>query len=354
MAERVRWGILGNAAIARVCVIPAIQRSRNGRVVVLGTRRPDHARELARTQGIARVVGDYEEVLADPEVEAVYLPLPNHLHHPWALRALAAGKHVLCEKPLACKAAEARSMAAAAREAGRHLMEALMYRFHPRSLRIRQLVAEGELGPIRLVRAAFCYRMDPALLQTGAAPRLQPNMGGGALLDVGCYGVSLARWLLDDEPTHVQAQALYHPGGVDLHLVGSLRFGDRALAGVEASFLSALQQTYSVLGETGAVDLPHDAFIPWERETFFLRRGSDQQEGKPESVAGADEYRLMVEHFGDMLTGRARPGVTLDDSIANLQVLDALAQAAGSGRTVVPDRTTAAAAPRHTPQGPHP
>jgi predicted dehydrogenase len=341
---------LGNATIARVCMIPAIQRSRNGRVGVLASRTPESARELAHSQGIPLVVGAYEDVLADPSVDAVYIPLPNHLHHPWALKALAAGKHVLCEKPLACNAAEAQAMAAAARETGCHLMEALMYRFHPRSLRIHALASQGSLGPIRLVRAAFGYRMAPDLLAAGETPRLRLAMGGGALLDVGSYGVSLSRWLLGEEPTRVQAQALFHPSGVDLHLVGSLQFGQRALASIEASFVSALQQTYNVLGEDGAVDLPHDAFIPWEKEARFLLRGRDDEQGRPEVVTGVDEYRLMVEHFGDVVTGRIPPAVTLADSIGNLLVLDAMAQAARTGRTVAPGVPNGAAPATLTPQ----
>jgi xylose dehydrogenase (NAD/NADP) len=146
VTERIRWGILGNATIARVCVIPAIQNSRNGKVWALGTRSPSLAEELAARNRIARVYDGYHAVLADPEVQAVYIPLPNQLHHPWALRALGAGKHVLCEKPLACTAREAEEMAAVARARGLLLMEALMYRFHPRSRRIREMVTDGAIG----------------------------------------------------------------------------------------------------------------------------------------------------------------------------------------------------------------
>lgn len=335
MPEAVRWGILGNAAIARICVIPAIARSANGRLRALSSRNPAAAREIAAAHRIERLYDRYEAVLEDPEVDAVYIPLPNHLHRPWTLEALAAGKAVLCEKPLACNAGEAAEMAAAAAKSGSLLMEAFMYRFHPRSRRIRRMVAEGELGELRLVRAAFCYAMAPEILEAGQNPRLQPEMGGGALLDVGCYGVSLARWLYGAEPKAVQAQAVYHPRqDVDVHLAAVMRFADRGLATLEASFITALQQTYTVVGSTGAVDLPHNAFIPWEADAGFLQRDQDDEHGRPQTTAGVDQYRLMVEHFADVLTGRRPPVFSIEDSVANMRVLDALAEAARSGRTV--------------------
>ena len=335
MGTEVQWGILGHATIARKCVIGAIQKYCNGAVRALASRTPDKARETAARHGIPLLYDSYEAVLADPAVTAVYIPLPNHLHLPWTLRALAAGKHVLCEKPLACSAAEAREMAAAARAADRFLMEGFMYRFHPRSQRVKALVDQGAIGQLRLVRVAFCYPMAADLIESGANARLQPGMGGGALLDVGCYGVSLARWMMGAEPVHVQAQASYHPGGVDWHMVASLNFGDRRLAVVEASFIAALQQTYSVVGQGGAIDLPHDAFIPWERDAAFRLRGPDEEAGTRHLVDGADEYQRMVEHFADVVRGDAPAFFTPAESIANMRVLDALAAAALSGKRLV-------------------
>jgi xylose dehydrogenase (NAD/NADP) len=252
MSERLKWGVLGNATIARVCVIPAIQRSGNGIVHALATRSPEQAVALASEHHIEHVYGNYEALLGDPEIDAVYVPLPNHLHHPWTIRALQAGKHVLCEKPLACRAPEALEMAEAASRAGLLLMEALMYRFHPRSRRIQQMVSGGEIGEPRWVRTSFCFHIGEERLAACDNPRMRPEMGGGALLDVGCYGVSVARWLLGAEPGCLQAQAIYHPSGVDVHFVGTLRFAHSHLATVEASFVSALQQTYAVVGTEGS------------------------------------------------------------------------------------------------------
>lgn len=334
MTDQVRWGILGNATIARKCVIGAIQKSRNGLVHALATRSPADAAEVVAENNVRNIYDGYDALLADPVVDAVYVPLPNHMHLPWTLKALSAGKHVLCEKPLACNAREAREMAARAKETGLLLMEAFMYRFHPRSRHIKQIVDQGNIGKPCLVRSAFCYHMDDDMLQSGANARLKSEMGGGALLDVGCYSVSAARWLLNAEPTAVQAQAVYHPAGVDMHLVGTLRFEEEKLAVLEASFISALQQTYTVVGSDGAIDLPHDAFIPWEKDAVYTLRKKDEEVGEEYVIQGADEYQLMVEHFSDAVLGRTELDRTPDDSVANMRVLDALAEAAKTRNTV--------------------
>jgi predicted dehydrogenase len=334
MAEAIKWGVMGNATIARVCVIPAIQKSCNGRVHALATRSPAQAQEVAAVNHVGQIYNSYDALLVDAAIDAIYIALPNHLHHAWTIKALKAGKHVLCEKPLACSAKEALEMASVSEDCGRCLMEAFMYRFHPRSRRIKQLVAEGRIGAPCLVRAAFCYRMPEKDWASEKNARLKPEMGGGALLDVGCYNVSVARWFLGAEPTQVQAQAVYHPRGVDVHMVGTLGFADTGLAIFEASFISALQQTYSIAGADGVIELPHNAFVPWENDAAFLLRGQDQEEGQQHVIAGADEYRLMVEHFADVTLGKTELMYPLGDSIGNMRALDALAQAARTGETV--------------------
>ena len=162
---------------------------------------------------------------------------------------------------------------------------------------------------------------------------MKPEMGGGALLDVGCYGVSVARWLLDAEPLQVQAQAVYHQREVDIHTVGLLRFPGNVLATVEASFITALQQTYTVIGTEGAIELPHDAFVPWEKDAVFTVRDRDEERGREHTTPGVDGYRLMVEHFADAIQKGTRLAFSPDESIRNMQVLDALAESARSGQT---------------------
>jgi xylose dehydrogenase (NAD/NADP) len=334
MAEQIKWGVLGNAEIARVCVIPALEKSRNGIVHGLATRAPENARQVVADNNITQVYSSYGDLLADPDIDAVYIPLPNHLHHPWTLKALQAGKHVLCEKPLACNAREAQEMADTAAAGGLLLMEGMMYRFHPRSQNIKQMVARGEIGRISLVRSAFCYKMDEELLASGNNARLKPEMGGGALLDVGCYSVSVVRWYMGTEPTELQAQAVYYSSGVDMHVVASLRFPENKLATLEASFISSMQQTYSVVGSEGAIELPHDAFIPWEKDAAFTVRGKDQEVGQNHVTPGADEYSLMVEHFADAVLGKTALTLLPEESIRNMRVLDGLAEAARTGKTI--------------------
>jgi len=335
MADKIKWGVLGNARIARVCVIPAICKSSNGTVHAFATRSPEQATELSAQHRIRHPYDSYDTLLADPDIDVVYVPLPNNLHHPWTLKALDAGKHVLCEKPLACNTRQAEEMAEAAEDSGLLLMEAFMYRFHPRSKRVKQSIEDGLIGTPKLIRSAFCYSMEEDQMEDENNPRLRFDMGGGALLDVGCYGVSVTRWLMGAEPTHVQGQAEYHSGGVDLHFVGTLRFPGGGLATLEASFVSALQQTYTVLGSAGAIELPHDAFVPWEREATYTVRGLDEEEGSQHIVPSADEYQLMVEHFADAILGKTSLAFSPQESVRNMQVLDALAEAAQTGRTVI-------------------
>jgi xylose dehydrogenase (NAD/NADP) len=165
-------------------------------------------------------------------------------------------------------------------------------------------------------------------------PRLAPQQGGGALLDVGSYGVSTAHWMLGSEPLQVQATAIYHTSGADLLFAGTLLFAGDAVATVAAGFIGALEQTYRVSGELGAIETPHDAYIPGEKDTHLILRGADQPTGRQMAVQGVDQYRLMIEHFADAAVGRCQPLVPIRESVANMRVLDALAQAARSGHSI--------------------
>ena len=334
MSDSIQWGVLGCATIARVCVIPAIQASHNGTVAAIASRSPSKAKELSHLHDIPKVYAEYAALLDDPDIDAVYIPLPNHLHCRWTIKALDAGKHVLCEKPLARNAAEAGKMAVAAARTGKQLMEGFMYRFHSRSRRIKQMIDTNAIGTPLLVRSAFCYRMKQSDWDSPKNARLNPDMGGGALLDVGCYSVSVARWMLGTEPVRVQAQAVFHPNDVDIHLVGSLRFPGNRLATLEASFISALQQTYTVIGSEGAIETPHNAFIPWDREAIFVLREKEQEQGRAITTSGEDQYRKMVEHFADAVLNLTQLAYPPGESVCNMRVLDALAQAARTSKAV--------------------
>jgi len=282
--------VLGAASIADTDVMPAISASDNGRLVAIASRDPERALALASKHSVARVCARYEEVLADPEVDAVYIPLHHSAHKEWALRAAAAGKHVLCEKPLAMNAAEAEEMKAGAERAGVLLMEAFMYRFHPRP---REFVA-GLHDPM-FVNATFGFTLqDPENF------RLRRDLGGGALLDVGCYTVSIARWILG-EPVGVAASAhlAEGPDGVDMTVSALLRFAGGATASVWASFEGPEEQEVTVVAEGGRAR---------------LERPFSQMEPNP--------YQLMVESFGQSVLGGYEVELPVSDSVANMRVLD--------------------------------
>jgi xylose dehydrogenase (NAD/NADP) len=338
MNLNIKWGIIGNATIARKCMIPAIFNSANGCIQALASRNPEKAETLAAKYDISQLYSRYESVIEDKQVDVVYIPLPNHLHKEWTIKALKAGKHVLCEKPLACNAAEAIEMAAVASGNGLHLMEALMYRFHPRSRTIHKIVSQGKIGAPRLVRVSFCFHIEEQILEKKENARLKKK-GGGVLLDVGSYGVSVARWVMGENPQSVQAAAHFNAEGVDIHAAGVLHFRNWGLATIEASFISALQQTYTIVGETGSIELPHNAFIPWEKDTSYVYRGKNEEIGSQEIIPGADEYRLMAEHFSDVIIHGASPLIDTYDSIQNMRVLDALAKSARIGQRVAINET---------------
>ncbi|HEX4835690.1 MAG TPA: Gfo/Idh/MocA family oxidoreductase [bacterium] len=323
-AETVAWGVLGVAHIALRAVIPAIQRAANGRLVAIASRDPSRAEDAARRLGVPHAHGSYEALLDDPEVQAVYIPLPNALHHRWSLACAAAGKHVLCEKPLALTVGECREMAAACRRSGVALMEAFMYRFHPRTEHVASLTSEGVLGDLRVVRAAFTFAAsDP---RTNI--RFRPDLGGGALYDVGCYTVNVSRMLLG-EPEEVFACGVVGASGVDEQVGAVLRFRGGRVALIDCGLTLPRRQEYEVVGTEGTATAPA-AFLPGTADAeIHLVRGAER---KVVSVPGTEQYQRMVEHFGDTVLGRAGPRLSPDDATANVRVLEALLASLRSGR----------------------
>jgi D-xylose 1-dehydrogenase (NADP+, D-xylono-1,5-lactone-forming) len=323
MAEqKVRWGVLGTSNIGRRAVLPAIQRSGNGDLVAVASRAADRARAFADELGIPRAYASYEQLLADPEIEAVYIPLPNSMHREWTIKAAEAGKHILCEKPLALNAAECAEMDAAARANGVLLLEAFMYRFHPQTKRVIELIRQGAIGEPRLIHAAFTFRLtNPANI------RLQAELGGGSLMDVGCYCANVSRTLFGAEPIEVQAFASWSAGGVDEQLIGNLRF-----VGGYAQFDSALtlarRETYQVVGTEGVIEVPV-AFLPGHSDTIIHIR--DAAGARDETIAGVDEYQLMAEHFADCVRGQATLRYPATEAAANMRTIAALYRSARNG-----------------------
>jgi predicted dehydrogenase len=303
-------------------------------VVAIAARDRSRAAAAAASLGIARVHDSYDALLADPEVEAIYNPLPNHLHVPWTLRALAAGKHVLCEKPIALGATEARTLLAARAASGLQLGEAFMVRTHPQWLEARALVDGGRIGELRLVSAHFSYFQDePSNI------RNQPDIGGGGLMDIGCYPVTLSRWLFGTEPLAVMALLERDPRlGIDRLTSGLLRF-----AAGQASFNVSTQlvpfQRFEVFGTRGRIELPIPFNAPPDRGMRILLDDGRQLGGTGAEVIElppVDQYTVQGDVFSRAVRGLGSVPVSLDDAIANMAVIDALFRSAASGRWEAP------------------
>jgi xylose dehydrogenase (NAD/NADP) len=328
MRDTVRWGILSTANIGVKRFIPGVKKSANGSVAAIASRDAGRAREIAASLDIPRAYGSYEELLADPEIDAIYNPLPNSLHAQWTLAAADAGKAILCEKPLAIGSAEAQHMIDGCRERGVLLMEAFMYRFHPQHARVRELIAGGAIGELRFVRGAFTFMLEPF---RPANVRLQSALAGGALMDVGCYTVNAARMLFGHEPVWASAQWDFRPEfGVEVSLAGILGFGEGRTATFDCGFRAAGQGSYSAVGTRGQIDVPA-AFVPDPHETVVRIVASG--EVRVERIAGVDQYQLEAEEFADALLTRRPLRIPADDALGTLRAIEALHRsAAAEGR----------------------
>jgi xylose dehydrogenase (NAD/NADP) len=310
------WGILGPGFVATRAILPALQRLPQARPLAVASRSRERARAVSQQFGIERIYLDYQALLADKDIDTVYIALPNHLHYLWTLRAAEAGKHVLCEKPLATNAAECAEMIAACRSANVLLMEAVMYRFHPRMLSLKQLLGSGELGRLRFLHAAFSFPFN--------APdnyRSHTQYGGGALLDVGSYCISAVRWLSGSEPLHVQGVTRRHEG-IDVDTQALLTCPDAVLAHVRCSFTACEHQVIEIVGSGGAVTAPL-AFTAWngDETTLLLQKG---QRFEQISFAPADPYHAMLAHFNDCVLADADLLYGPQDGQATLRVIDRL------------------------------
>ncbi len=311
-----RWGILGPGNIAAKRVAPAM-RAAGHDLACIGSRSLTRAQAFAANHGVRRARGSYAEVLEADDVDAVYVSLPNDVHEEWTIAALEAGKHVLCEKPLSLDAASAGRMAASSAEHGRLLMEAGMWRFHPRTAATFEVLRERRIGDLRLVHAAFAFRMRNA-----ENYRALLQHGGGALLDIGYYGVTAARWFAGDEPDAVRAVQRRWPGGVDGTTFALLSFPAGATASIQASFDSARHEVVDLVGTDGTLRLPR---------TFTAHADFDAPllvDGEPLATWRADPYREMVAAFADAVAGGGPAPLPLDDSVATAEVLDRIRTAA--------------------------
>jgi xylose dehydrogenase (NAD/NADP) len=325
VAERVlRWGLLGTARINRM-VIPPLRVSPGNRLLAVASRDADKAAAYAREWGIERAHGSYEALLDDPEVDAVYVPLPNHLHAEWTIKSARAGKHVLCEKPLALSVAEVDEIASAARESGVVVAEAFMYRHHPQTLKVRELAQGGAIGRVRFVRGTFSFP-----LTRPNDVRLRPEWGGGCLWDVGCYPLSFARFVLGAEPLEVFGAAVHGPTGVDETFAGQLVFPDDVLVQVDAGFRAPLRAEVEIAGTEGTI-LVRRPWRPALGVPVLLTRKGETEEL---AVGGGDRYRLEIEDLADAARDGKPPRISLAESRGNVATIAALLRSASEGRPV--------------------
>ena len=320
--EAVKWGFLSTANINDK-LLPGAEASPDVELVAVGSRDSGRAEGYARERGIERAYGSYEELLSDPEIEAVYISLPNSMHVEWSIRALEAGKHVLCEKPLTRHPEDVERAFDAAEKAGCILMEAFMYRHNPQTTRLVELVEGGAIGRLRLIRAAFSF---PLADTTNV--RLNAELEGGGLMDVGCYCVSGSR-LVAGEPESVYGEQVAAASGVDELFTGTLRFADGVLAEIDCGLVLPARDELEAIGEEGSIFLDD----PWHcrRPVIELRKeeGTERIELEP-----VDSYRLQLENMSAAIRDSAESLLGRDDALGQARAIEALYRSAAEGRPV--------------------
>jgi len=335
MANRVNWGVLSTAKIGREKVLPAMIGSERCAVVALASRDLESAERVAGQLGIPRAYGSYEALLADPHVEAIYNPLPNHLHVPWTVRALAAGKHVLCEKPIALTAAEAETLIAARDKSGKLVAEAFMVRQNLQWLRAREIVRSGALGEVRTIQTFFGYHLlDPTNV------RNQADIGGGGLMDIGCYAIATARYLFGAEPLRVAALIDRDPAmGIDRLTSALIEFpGARHLTFTTSTQLSPHQRV-TIGGSKARLEILVPFNAPNDRPCrIVLDDGRDLFGGGAviEDFPVVDQYALQGDAFSRAVRGEAALEFPIEDAVRNMRVIDATFRAGASGQWEVP------------------
>jgi predicted dehydrogenase len=327
----VRWGILGAANIAVKKVAPAMQRGTRCEIVAIASRELGKAQRAAEELGVPRAYGSYEELLADPDVEAIYNPLPNHLHVPWTIRAAEAGKHVLCEKPIALSADEARQLLAVRERTDVRIGEAFMVRNHPQWIDVRDRVRRGDIGDLRVVAGHFSYfKREPRDVRSVL------EWGGGGLMDVGCYPITMARWLFGEEPEAAIGIVDRDPElRIDRIVSGLLRFP----SGGQATFTCAMQlvhyQRMQLHGTSGRIEVQIPFNAPNDRACrIFVDSGRELGDRSAEAIEFplVDQYTLQGDNFSAAVRGEGEVPVSVEDAIGNMAVIDALFRSERSGR----------------------
>jgi predicted dehydrogenase len=314
-----RIGLLSTARI-NGALLTGARLTGAAEVVAVGSRDGERARAYADEHGIARAYGSYEDLLADPEVDAIYNPLPNSMHVPWSIRALEAGKHVLCEKPLTRRAADAEAAFAAAEAHGRVLAEAFMWRHHPQAVRLRELLDAGAIGEVRTIRSAFSFSLDdPTDL------RMQAGLDGGALMDIGCYCLSGARLVAGSEPEVVRAEQVVGGDGVDIAFAATLRFPGDVLAVFDCGFRGPREHWLEVSGSEGTLRLAD----PWHGREPVIMHDDERIE-----CERADPYASELEDLAAAVAGERPPRLGREDALGQARAIEALYESAANGGAV--------------------
>jgi xylose dehydrogenase (NAD/NADP) len=318
------WGLLSTARINR-SLIPALRISKRSNLLAVASRSQESAEAFAKNWKIPHTYGSYEALLADPEIDVIYNPLPNHLHAEWTVKAVEAGKHVLCEKPMALNVDEVDAISAAAGKHGRVVAEAFMYRHHPQTLKVQELVQNGSLGTLKLLRGSFSFVLD----REGDI-RLDPAMGGGSIWDVGCYPISFMRATLGTEPLEVFGQQVTGPTGIDDTFVGQLHFAEDVYGQFDSSFVIPFHAYMEIIGSEATLIVP-EPFKPGFNGKIFLVR-----DGKTETikVKGQELYLGEVEDLTDAILLGKKSRISLEDSRANVAAITALLESARTGAIV--------------------
>jgi D-xylose 1-dehydrogenase (NADP+, D-xylono-1,5-lactone-forming) len=324
MPKVLNWGLLSTARINRA-LIPPLRASKRNQLLAVGSRSQESADGNAREWKIPRAHGSYEALLADPEIDVIYNSLPNHLHAEWTIKAVEAGKHVLCEKPLALNVDEVDKVQRTARKHGRVVAEAFMYRHHPQTLKVQELVRSGSIGTLKLIRGSFSY-----VLNREGDVRLDPAMGGGSIWDVGCYPISYARTVVGESPREVFGWQVIGPTGIDETFVGQMRFGNDIHAQFDSSFVIPLHWFMEIIGSEATLNIPNP-FKPGIDEKIDLTRGDKTETIK---IKSQELYIGEVEDMADAILLGHESHISLDDSRVNVAVISALLESARIGRSV--------------------
>ena len=324
MNKVLNWGLLSTARINNALITP-LRASKRNQLVAVASRSQQSATAYAKEKKIPRAHGSYEALLADPDIDVVYISLPNHLHPEWTIKAVEAGKHVLCEKPLALSVDEVEAVQAAARTNGRVVAEAFMYRHHPQTLKVQELVNSGSLGTVKLVRGSFSY-----VLSREGDVRLNPEWGGGSIWDIGCYPISYARSVLGQEPLEVFGHQVIGPSGIDDTFVGQMRFANDVLMQFDSSFVIPFHVYMEIVGSEGTLSVP-SPFKPNENEKIYITR-----DGRTETIKikGQELYIGEVEDMADAILLGKEPRISLNDTRANVHAIKCLLESAQTGKAV--------------------